>query len=526
MKLPYRAGIVVLALGFGALTVGIAESADDQAGAKSSTRSIEPTGDRPPESSDDTDPTPRIVVKPVELRRIYQVSLGPWSWRFSAPESLDLLDIADRIRGLFGMFAILGVAAFLSDNRRAISMRVVFWGLLLQWGFALLVLRVPAGVELLRWSGESVELILGCALEGSRFVFGKALIDPKGPALFVFAFRVLPTVIFVAALFAVLYHIGVMQWIVRVFAVVMAWFMKTSGAESLNVAASLFLGQTEAPLTIRPYLPRLTNSELLTVMTSGMAHVSGGVMAAYFAFGVEPRHILTAVIMTAPGAIMISKMLVPEMDHPETLGTVHALEPSTDANVLDAASRGTRDGLQLALNIAAMLIAFLGLIALVNMGLESLGMHLKQIVDSVVVLEHMPEWCRQCLQWIRPFFQNRWSLQAILGWAMSPVAYLLGVPWEDVRPVGQLLGTRTVINELIAFDDLGKIKDQLLPRSFVITSFALCGFANISSIGIQLGGIGALAPERRHDLARLGVKALLAGTLANYLSACIAGILL
>jgi CNT family concentrative nucleoside transporter len=262
----------------------------------------------------------------------------------------------------------------------------------------------------------------------------------------------------------------------------------------LNVAASLFLGQTEAPLTIRPYLPRLTNSELMTVMTSGMAHVSGGVMAAYFAFGVEPRHILTAVIMTAPGAIMLSKILVPETDKPETLGTVHAVESSTDANVLDAAARGTRDGLHLALNIAAMLIAFLGLIALANKGLAFFGT----------------------------------TLQAILGWAMAPVAYLLGVPWEDVREVGKLLGTRTVLNELIAYSDLGalKVQDALMNRSFVIASFALCGFANISSIGIQLGGIGALAPERRHDLARLGVRALLAGTLANYLSACIAGVLL
>jgi CNT family concentrative nucleoside transporter len=301
-------------------------------------------------------------------------------------------------------------------------------------------------------------------------------------------------VIFVAALFAVLYHLGVMQWIVRGFAVVMAWFMGTSGAESLNVAASLFLGQTEAPLTIRPYLPRLTNSELLTVMTAGMAHVSGGVMAAYFAFGVEPRHILTAVIMTAPGAILLSKILVPETAKPETLGTVQAAEASTDANVLDAAARGTRDGLHLALNIAAMLIAFLALIALVNKGLALAGT----------------------------------SLEGILGWAMAPVAYLLGVPWEDVREVGKLLGTRTVLNELIAYSNLGDLIDKkvLMDRSIVIASFALCGFANISSIGIQLGGIGALAPERRHDLARLGMRALLAGTLANYLSACIAGVLL
>jgi len=353
---------------------------------------------------------------------------------------------------------------------------------------------VPAGVEFLRQAGSAIESALACAVVGAEFVFGKALVDPKGPAGFVFAFRVLPTVIFVASLFAVLYHIGVMQWIVRGFAVVMAWFMRTSGAESLNVAASLFLGQTEAPLTIRPYLAKLTRSELLTVMTSGMAHVSGGVMAAYFAAGVEPRHILTAVIMTAPGAIMISKILVPETETPETLGKFHPLEPSTDANLLDAASRGTRDGLHLALNIAAMLIAFLGLIALTNKGLA--------------------------------FFHT--SLQDVLGWGMLPVAYMMGVPLEDARSVGRLLGTRTVLNELIAFGELGdlKVKDVLMDRSFAIASFALCGFANISSIGIQLGGIGALAPERRHDLARLGIRALLAGTLANYLSACIAGILL
>jgi CNT family concentrative nucleoside transporter len=347
------------------------------------------------------------------------------------------------------------------------------------------------GALVLRRAGEVVEAVLACALKGAEFVFGSKLVDPGGPAGFVFAFRVLPTVIFVAAMFAVLYHLGLMQWIVRGFAVVMAWLMGTSGAESLNIAASLFLGQTEAPLTIRPYLPRLTNSELLTVMTAGMAHVSGGVMAAYFAAGVESRHILTAVIMTAPGAILLSKMLVPETGRPETLGHVRADEMRPDANVLDAAARGTRDGLQLSLNIAAMLIAFLGLIALINLGLGYVGT----------------------------------SLEALFGMALAPVAYLLGVPWSDCRAIGGLLGTRTVLNELIAFGQLGQLKTQLDPRSFTIATFALCGFANFSSIGIQLGGIGALAPDRRSDLARLGFRALLAGTLANYLSACIAGIL-
>ncbi|MDR3635370.1 MAG: nucleoside transporter C-terminal domain-containing protein [Isosphaeraceae bacterium] len=398
----------------------------------------------------------------------------------------------ERARGLIGIVAILGVAYVMSDNRRAISGRVIFWGLALQWVFALLVLRVPAGEHVLRAAGRVVEEVLGCALTGAEFVFGPKLVDPNGPVAFVFAVRVLPPVIFMSALFAVLYHLGVMQWFVRGFGWVMARVFGASGAESLDVAASLFLGQTEAPLTIRPYLPRLTNSELLTIMTAGMAHVAGGIMAAYFAFGIEPRHILTAVIMTAPGTILLSKMIVPETETPETLGGVEADKERPDANVLDAASRGTRDGLQLALNIAAMLIAFLGLIALINKGLSYAGT----------------------------------SLELLLGAALSPVAYLLGVPWQDCRAIGGLLGTRTVLNELIAYGQLGALKSQINPRSFTIATFALCGFANFGSIGIQLGGIGALAPERRHDLARLGFRALIAGTLANYLSACIAGILL
>jgi CNT family concentrative nucleoside transporter len=477
--------------------------------------------DAPPETLE----TPDAVIRgSVEVRKMYQISLGPWSTRFSVPENFDLLDLADRARGALGILLILGVAVFLSDNRRAISPRVVFWGLTLQLGFGLLVLRVPAGVRILSEAGTAVESILGCALAGAEFLFGKPLVDPKGPAQFVFAFRVLPTVVFVASLFAVLYHMGVMQWVVRAFAFIMARLMGTSGAESLNVAASLFLGQTEAPLTIRPYLLRLTNSELLTVMTSGMAHVSGGVMAAYFAYHVEPRHILTAVIMTAPGAILLSKILVPETGVPETLGKVSNTESSTDANLLDAAARGTRDGLHLALNIGAILIAFLGLIALTNMALAFVGHSIQGMLEGLAPrVAGTP--VRAVLSWANHSLDGI-SLQSILGWAMAPVAYLLGVPWEDIRPIGSLLGTRTVINELVAFQELGELKSKIMDRSFVIASFALCGFANFSSIGIQLGGIGALVPERRHDLARLGVRALLAGTLANYLSACIAGILL
>ena len=486
--------IMIAVVGLFALTACGARADDASAGPAQEKRGrASPSGADTPEVIE-PGANPEATGDSGEPNSVYQISLGPWSWKLVVPEWLDLLDLADRARGLFGTFALVGVAVFLSENRRAISRRIVLWGLGLQWGFAFLVLRTSAGIDALKRAGKFVTSILDCALAGARFVFGAALVDDKGPAGFVFAFHVLPTVIFVAALFAVLYHLGVMQWVVRGFAVVMAWLMGTSGAESLNVAASLFLGQTEAPLTIRPYLAKLTRSELLTVMTSGMAHVSGGVMAAYIGYGIEARHILTAVIMTAPGSILISKILVPETGRPETLGIVRAAETTADANVLDAAARGTRDGLHLALNIAAMLIAFVGLVALVNLGLGHVGL----------------------------------SLQKIAGWVMAPVAYMMGVAWQDCKAVGELLGTRVVLNELIAFKDLETLRHRgwLIDRSVVIASFALCGFANISSIGIQLGGIGALVPERRRDLARLGLHALLAGTLANYLSACIAGVLL
>ena len=380
----------------------------------------------------------------------------------------------------------------LSEKRAAISRRVIFWGLSLQILFALAVLKLPWGRVAIASVSRFVVAVLSNANEGSAFLFGPKLTDPGGPVGFVFAFRVLPAVIFVSSLFAVLYHLGVMQRVVGAFAYVMKMLMGTSGAESLNVGASLFLGHTEAPLTIRPFLPRLTKSELMTVMTSGMAHVSGSTMAAYIAVGVDPRFVLTAVVMTAPGAILMAKMLVPETEVPETLGQVPEDAGSTDANLLDAASRGTREGLQLALNIGAMLIAFIGLVALVNAGLGLVGT----------------------------------SLQHVLGTVLGPVAYLLGVSWADSQAVGQLLGTRVVLNELVAYKDLGAIRETISARSATIATFALCGFANFSSIGIQIGGIGALAPERRQDLAKLGLRAMLAGTLANFLSACIASLLI
>ncbi len=412
--------------------------------------------------------------------------------------------LSARIRSAIGLILILGGCYAFSSNRKAISRRVVLWGLGLQWLLAFLVLSDPRGASLLNWLGRKVESILACSEAGASFVFGEKAINPAGPIGFVFAFRVLPTVIFMSALFAVMYHLGVMQFVVSRIAWVMKRLMGISGAESLNVAASLFLGQTEAPLTIRPFLPKLTQSELLTVMASGMAHVSGGMMGAYFAYGIEPQHILTAVIMTAPGTILIAKLLIPETDEPETLGLIQADNSTPDTNLLDAASRGTREGLGLSLNIAAMLISFISLITFTNLILGQLGLLLNDLTGTSATL----------------------SLQSILGFVLSPVAWLMGIPWSESSQIGGLLGTRTILNELIAYQGLGAMKATIHPRSFAIASFALCGFANLGSIGIQLGGIGALAPERRGDLAKMGLKAMVAGTLANYLSACIVGIIM
>ena len=401
-----------------------------------------------------------------------------------------------RFTGLLGLLAILGIAYALSSNRKAIQWRVVVWGVGLQFAFALLVLQTTVGRTTFGWLGERIKKLLSFGQYGSSFVFGE--LGTPGNTVASFAFQVLPTIIFVAALSAILYHLGVMQVIVQAFARVMARVMGTSGAESVDVAASIFVGQTEAPLTIRPFLPTLTRSELMCIMTAGMAHVSGGIMAAYIAFGIEPRHLLTAVIMTAPGTIVMAKMLIPETEEPQTAGRLRLAIEKRDVNVIDAAARGATEGLYLALNVAAMLIAFLALIALVN---AALGL--------------IPLWGGQQL-----------SLQWIFGNLAAPLAWLMGVPWKDCLQVGSLLGTRVVLNELIAYSQLSALKESLDPRSVVIATYALCGFANFGSIGVQIGGIGSLAPTRRHDLARLGLRAVLAGSLANFMSATIAGMLL
>jgi concentrative nucleoside transporter, CNT family len=406
-----------------------------------------------------------------------------------------------RFTGILGILSMLALAFMFSTNRRAIRLKTVAWGLGLQFVFAVFVLKINAGRIAFQKAGNAVTTLLGYAYAGSHFVFGD--LAKPGSQLGYFAFGVLPTVIFIAAFFAVLYHFGIMQIIIRVFAWVMTRVMGASGAESLNVAASIFMGQTEAPLTIRPFLPDLTRSELMTVMTSGMAHVSGGIMAAYIAFGIDPKHLLSAVIMTAPGTLLMAKMLVPETEQAKTAGKVvmSAEEERTEKeeNLLGAIARGTTDGLHLALNIAAMLISFLALIALTNGIMGGIHNHLR-------------------------YFPH--SLEQVFGYIFWPIAWVIGIPAHDCAAVGNLLGIRMVLNELVAFSQLGDQKALLDARTVTIATFALCGFANLSSIGIQIGGIGALAPNKRGELARLGFRAMIAGTMANLMSASIAGMLL
>jgi CNT family concentrative nucleoside transporter len=407
-----------------------------------------------------------------------------------------------RFTGVLGILAVLLAAWLFSTDRRRIRWRTVAWGLSLQLVFAFLVLRFDFGQRAMFWAGGVVTKMLSATAAGTAVLFGK-LGTPDTSMGSIFAFQVLPTIIFISAFFAVMYHIGLMQIIIRALAWVMLKTMRISGAESMNVAASIFMGQTEAPLTIRPFLARATRSELMTIMTSGMAHVSGGIMAMYISQGIEARHLLSAVIMTSPGTILMAKMLVPETEVPATEGKVviPKSEEHSEENLIGAIARGTIDGGKLALTVAIMLISFLALVALLDMLLGWIHLHAG-------------------LHWVPG------SLGEILGYVFWPVAWLIGVPAQDCSLIGNLLGTRMALNEVIAYIALGTHKAMILPRSFTIATFALCGFANLGSIGMQIGGIGALVPERRNDLARLGVRAMLAGTMANLISASIAGIFL
>lgn len=422
-----------------------------------------------------------------------------------------------RFVGILGMIFLLSMAWLMSTNRRAIKLKTVAWGLGLQFAFAVFVLNTAIGRIAFKAAGDFFTRLLGYSYAGSEFLFGE-LGKSNSSLGVIFAFQILPIIIFIAAFFAVLYYFGVMQVIIRVMAWVMVRILGTSGAESLNVAASIFMGQTEAPLTIRPFIPSLTKSELMTVMTAGMAHVSGSVMGAYITFGAKAEHLLSAVIMTAPGTILMAKMLVPETETPLTGGrqvpgakaataevvTENGDDKKESGNLLEAIARGTTDGLHLALNVGAMLIAFIALIALLN-GILG-GAHNRLAAHGVA------------------WFPS--SLSQIFGVVFAPIAWLIGIPWKDCLQVGNLLGTRMSINEFVAYIELGRLSGTITPRSFTIATFALCGFANFSSIGIQIGGISALAPNRRADLAKLGFRAMLAGTMANLMSASIVGILL
>ena len=418
--------------------------------------------------------------------------------------------------GLFGLAVLIGVAWLFSNNRRAVDWKLVLTGISLQIAFAALVLLVPGGREVFDWLGHGFVKLLDFVKAGSGFIFGSLMdVDTFG---FIFAFQVLPTIIFFAAFMGVLYHLGVMQAIVKAMAWAITKVMRVSGAETTSVCASVFIGQTEAPLTVRPYISRMTNSELLTMMIGGMAHIAGGVLAAYVGMlgGSDPdaqafyaKHLLAASIMAAPATLVVAKLLIPETQEPLTRGTVKMEVEKNTANVIDAAASGAADGLKLALNIAAMLLAFIALIAMVNAPLTWLGE-----ITGIAAAIGKPT-----------------NLETILGAVLAPVAWVIGVPWQDASTVGSLIGQKVVINEFIAYTELAKITNGQVPgvvlsdEARLIATYALCGFANFSSIAIQIGGIGGLAPERRADLARFGLRAVLGGSIATFMTATIAGVL-
>ncbi|MCM2350109.1 MAG: NupC/NupG family nucleoside CNT transporter [Bacteriovoracaceae bacterium] len=402
----------------------------------------------------------------------------------------------DRLVSLIGLLVMIGIAYALSERKKAIQWRTVITGIMLQVVFGLVILKTDFGRNVFDSIGKGFNAILGYTGEGAKFLFG-GLATPSESLGFIFATMVLPTIIFMSALMSVLYHIGVMQKVVEVVAKVMMKVMRTSGAESLAAAANIFVGQTEAPLVIKPFVGKMTKSELMCLMTGGMATVAGGVLAAYVGFGIDAGHLLAASVMSAPAALVCAKLLVPEVEESVTAGVVKIDLPKVSANVIDAAATGASDGLKLAVNVAAMLLAFIALIAMLNGILSAMG------------------------GW---FGYPQLTFELIMGYVNAPVAWLLGVPWEDCFTVGAILGKKLVLNEFVGYLDLVAAKAQISERSTIITTYALCGFSNFSSIAIQLGGIGTMAPEKRPTLAAYGIKALIGGTLACYMTACIAGL--
>lgn len=418
--------------------------------------------------------------------------------------------------GLFGLAVLIGIVFLFSNNKKAVDWKLVATGVVLQIGFAALVLLVPGGREVFDWLGQVFVKILSFVNAGSSFIFGSLMnVETYG---FIFAFQVLPTIIFFAALMGVLYHLNVMQTVVRAMTWGITKVMRVSGAETTSVCASVFIGQTEAPLTVRPYIPKMTESELITMMIGGMAHIAGGVLAAYVGMlgGGDPvqqafyaKHLLAASIMAAPATLVVAKLLIPETGTPLTRGTVKMEVEKTSSNIIDAAAAGAGDGLRLALNIGAMLLAFIALIALVNWPLTWIG--------EVTGLQAM--------------LGKPTDLAMIFGYVLAPIAWVIGVPWQDATTVGSLIGQKIVLNEFVAYLQLADIVNgkvagtTLTAEGRLIATYALCGFANFSSIAIQIGGIGGLAPERRADLARFGLRAVLGGTIATLMTATIAGVL-
>lgn len=402
----------------------------------------------------------------------------------------------ERLVSLLGLFVMLGVAYALSESRKSIQWRTVISGILLQIVFGLLILKTDFGRNIFSTLGTGFNAILGYTGEGARFLFGN-LATPSDSLGFIFATMVLPTIIFMSALMSVLYHVGIMQKIVEIVAKVMMKVMKTSGAESLAAAANIFVGQTEAPLVIKPFVNSMTRSELMCLMTGGMATVAGGVLAAFVGFGIDAAHLLAASVMSAPAALVCAKLMVPEIEVSSTAGVVKIDLPKVSTNVIDAAATGASDGLKLAVNVAAMLLAFIALIAMLNGILSGIGAQ---------------------------FGYPKLTFELIIGYINAPVAWLLGVPWDDCVAVGGMLGKKLVLNEFVGYLDLAGAKGQISERATIIATYALCGFSNFSSIAIQLGGIGTLAPDKRPTLAALGMRSLIGGTLACYMTACIAGL--
>ena len=412
------------------------------------------------------------------------------------------MELVNRLIPILGLLVIMGLAWLIGDRNRKISYRIVIGGLLLQFALALFILKTWVGAGIFTAIGELAAALLGYVDAGSAFVFGDQY------AHHFFAFRVLPTIIFISSLMAILYHLGVLQRVIVGFAWVMQRTLRTSGSETLAAAANVFIGQTEAPLVIRPYVAAMTRSELMALMTGGFATIAGSVFAVYVSFGAEAGHLVAASVISAPASLLIAKLMIPETEQSLTLGRVSVSVERTHGNVMDAMSAGALDGLRLALNVAALLIAVLGLVAMVDGALGLVG------------------------GWIGGWFGQswEWSLAAVFGYAFAPFAFLMGIPWNECVRAGELLGTKMVLNEFVAYQTLGEWTKPgsdvaLSERTKTILTYALCGFANFGSVGIQIGGIGGIAPERRLDLAKLGIRAMLGGTFAMMMTACVAGLL-